>query len=463
MNVIDIIYTAQASGERLSEVEVGRLKLKFGAAGVDGADESIIVLPDRMRQEIVGFGGAFTEAMADTLQRMPEAFAREALEAYFHPERGIGYNFCRSHMNSCDFSLGNYDCLSEVNDDELRSFNIDRDKQYLVPLIRQALELCEEPFKLYISPWSPPGWMKTNGRMNHGGSLKREYYGIWARYYTKFIEAYANEGIPVWGLSLQNEPLAVTRWDNCHYTHAQERELCKEVSRELQVNGFSEVNIIVWDHNKFAMKERVDAIFNDLDAYEATYGVGFHWYGGNDTESTVDNRVLDYIHKCYPDKKLIFTEGCNPLREADNYIGEWWTGEKYGMHIIEDLNHYTSAWTDWNMVLDERGGPNHVGNFCDAPIIADTVKGELHYQSSYYYIGHFSKFIPEGARVAECRKQCGLQDLYVTVLQRPDGKWIYVVMNKSDSDRRVGFSHLDAVFTINMDPHSIATLVVAHG
>jgi len=457
MKIRKIYSTIQDSDCRLSEVNVGSV-VDTGSSSAKGQVE---IHPDRLRQEILGFGGAFTEAMADALGRMPTLKKEEALEAYFHPENGIGYNFCRSHMNSCDFSLGNYDCLKRAGDIELDTFNIERDKQYLLPLIERAFEISVESVKLYISPWSPPSWMKTNGQMQDGGSLKPEFYELWANYFVKFIQAYDVQGIQVWGLTLQNEPLAHTRWENCIYTHAQEREFCKILSKVLESNGLGDVKIIIWDHNKDCLKERIDVIFSDLEAYDATFGVGFHWYGSTDSESKVDNTALDYIFKCYPDKKLIFTEGCNPLRSHENYFDEWWTGEKYGMHIIEDLNHGTAAWTDWNMVLDERGGPNHVGNYCDAPIIANTVTGELIYQSSYYYIGHLSKFIPAGSRIVLVTMPSGLSELYATAASTPDGNLTVVVMNGSDEVRTIELNVEGWQQCLHMAPHSIQTLIMS--
>ena len=421
---------------------------------------SLTILPQKNFQTLLGFGGAFTEAMGYTLQQIPEKLAQEALEAYFHPETGIGYNFCRTHMNSCDFSLGNYACVEKSGDVELESFSIERERKYLVPMIQEASRLRGGDLKMFFSPWSPPAWMKTNGRMNNGGSLKKEYYPVWARYFVKFIEAFENEGIPFWGLTLQNEPLAITPWDNCNFTHAQERELLKEVSRALKSAGYSDKKIIVWDHNKDVIKERADVIFSDLEAYEATYGIGFHWYGPTDNESSIDDTSLDYLHTCYPDKKLIFTEGCNPLYGAPNYFEEWWTGEKYGHHIIEDLNNHTAAWIDWNMVLDEKGGPNHVNNFCDAPIIADAENRKLHYQSPYYYIGHFSRYIKPGAvRLGSSWEKPPAQ-VYSTIFRNPSGEIVTVVMNKGDAPAAFRLKLEKYNYTLKLPAHSICTITI---
>ena len=228
----------------------------------------------------------------------------------------------------------------------------------------------------------------------------------------------------------------------------------------MQVAGYAGKKIIVWDHNKDVIKERADIIFSDLEAYEAAYGIGFHWYGPTDSESKIDDTSLDYLHTCYPDKKLIFTEGCNPLHGSPDYLGEWWTGEKYGHHIIEDLNHHTVAWVDWNMVLNEKGGPNHVNNFCDAPIIADAQKQKLHYQSSYYYIGHFSRYIKPGAVRIHSSWENQPPQTYSVVFRNPSGKIVTVIMNKSDAP--VAFRlKLDASsYTLKLPDHSICTMIL---
>ena len=428
-----------------------------------GKSPTVRIHPERRKQTLLGFGGAFTEAMADALSRVGPDRRREALEAYFHPDHGIGYTFCRTHINSCDFSLENYSYCDVPGDVELEHFDISRDTRTLIPLIRDAGTIRGRPLTLFASPWSPPAWMKTSGRMNHGGRLKREYYPVWARYFVRYIRAYRDQGIPIWGVTIQNEPLAVTKWDNCVYTHAEEREFVKVLARAFHDHGLDDVKIIVWDHNKDVLKERTDVIFADLDAYDATWGVGFHWYGPTDTESTIDDSALDYVHKCYPDKKLIFTEGCNPVRHAEGLsgmLGAWWTGEKYARHVIADLNHHTAAWVDWNMVLDERGGPNHVGNFCDAPIIADTVNDRLVYESSFYCLGHFSRFIPPGSTCLG--SEVDAAELQAVAAERPDGAIVLVVLNTGDRPVCAEARLNDAAWWIEMPPRSIQTHVVPH-
>lgn len=445
---IKLIETAKNTNDRLTEKEFishgsGEIKLSI--------DKS------KTYQEFIGVGGAFTEASSVTLDKMSPDKRNEAIEAYFHPEKGIGYSFCRTHINSCDFSLGNYAYTETPGDVELKDFTIERDQKSLIPLIKDALKLAPN-MKLFSSPWSPPAWMKTNERMNKGGSLKDEYTEVWAKYFARYIKEYKKVGIDIWGVTIQNEPMAETPWDNCIYDSAQERDFVKVLGPTLEKEGLGHVKIIVWDHNKDIMKERVDVMFADPEAAKWVWGVGFHWYGEGDDKSILDNSILDYTHKKYG-KELVFTEGCNPHWNTgkDSLVGEWWTGEKYGRHIIADLNHWTTAWTDWNIVLDEKGGPNHVNNHCDAPIIADTVNNILHYNSPYYYIGHISKYIKRGyKRIDHTMKS---EEIFVTAWSG-EGKLVIVLMNEKDEEKTYEI-HVDGEkVSFKLKAHSIQTLIM---
>ena len=212
------VRTAKGTGERL----VAQAPLAFTADPIPDV-VSITVDAGTRFQTIEGFGGAFTEAAAVTLSKMPPEKQAEILKVYFDPEEGIGYTLFRTHINSCDFSLGNY-AYDEVDGDvDLTHFSIDRDRQALIPMIKAAMAVAGGAFKLFASPWSPPAWMKTNNEMNHGGKLKPEYRDAWARYYCRYIREYEQEGIPIWGLSVQNEPLAIQTWDSCIYTGEEEQ------------------------------------------------------------------------------------------------------------------------------------------------------------------------------------------------------------------------------------------------
>ncbi|MCK9394276.1 MAG: glucosylceramidase [Methylobacter sp.] len=411
--------TAHNTAYRLSELE----PIEFESAE-NFSDPSVFIDTTVKFQEIQGFGGAFTEAAAVTLDKMPVHLRQEILEAYFSPDTGNAYALCRTHINSCDFSLGNYAYTEVDGDVELKHFSIEHDRQALIPMIREAIDLSGGRLKLFASPWSPPAWMKTNGMMNNGGKLKPEYRQAWADYYVRYIQGYGREGIAIWGLTVQNEPEATQTWDSCIYTGEEERDFVRDyLGPTLHDAGLANVKVIVWDHNRDRMFERAKAVLDDPKAAQYVWGVGFHWYCGDHFDN------VQLTHDAYPDKHLIFTEGC---QEAGPHLGSWDTGERYAHSMINDLNRWTEAWVDWNMVLDETGGPNHVNNLCSAPIIADTKAGEILYQSSYYYIGHFSRFIRPGARRVACAKT--LDSLEASAFLNVDGTVAVVVLNRTGQE-----------------------------
>ena len=416
----------------------------------------VFVDPGHPAQTFLGIGGALTDASAETFAKLPAAKQQEFLKAYYDPASGIGYSLARTNINSSDFSSGSYTYVSE-NDASLNSFSIDHDRKYRIPFIKQAIAAAGGNLTLYASPWSPPAWMKTNKDMLHGGKLLPEYRQAWADYYVKFIRAYEKEGIPVWGLSVQNEPMATQRWESCIFTATDERDFIKEyLGPTLKKAGLSDRKLIAWDHNRDLVYQRASTILDDPEAAKYVWGIGYHWYETWTGSGMLFNNVKR-VHESYPSKNLIFTEGCIESFKFDR-INDWSLGEKYGMSMINDFNSGTVGWTDWNVLLDEKGGPNHVGNFCFAPIIADTRDGSLHYTNCYYYIGHFSKFIRPGARrVATTTNR---DKLLATSFINKDGQLSVVVMNNSDDKIAYRLCIGTKAAETESLPHSIATIVI---
>jgi len=440
--------SARDTGHRLSELAPLELA---PAAGSPGA--SVFVDTGLRFQEFLGFGGAFTEAASATLDKLPAQVRQEILEAYFSPTRGHGYTLCRTHINSCDFSLGNYAYTEVADDVALEHFSIERDRRSLIPTIRDALDLSGGALRLLASPWSPPAWMKTSGRMNGGGKLRPEYRHAWAQYYVRYIQEYAHEGVPIWGLTVQNEPEACQTWDSCLYTGEEERDFVRDhLGPALREAGLDHVRLIIWDHNRDRMYERARMVLDDPRAARFVWGVGFHWYCGDHFDN------VQLVHEAWPDKHLIFTEGC---QEGGPHIGSWDTGERYARSIIQDLNRWTVAWVDWNLVLDETGGPNHAGNLCSAPILADTRTGEALYQSSYYYIGHFSRFIRPGARRLGCAPT--LDNLEATAFLNPDGTLAVVTLNRSEEPLEFLLRVDGLEARADVPAHGIKTYLLAAG
>lgn len=405
--------------------------------------------PAHKFQEIEGFGGAFTEAAAVTWAKLGAAQRQEVLTNYFDATQGLGYTFCRVHMNSCDFALGNYTHAPVPDDMGLEHFSISRDELALIPFIKAAQATAGKPLSLLVSPWSPPPWMKTNGQMNGGGKLLPQYRSVWAQCFVKFIQAYAEHGIPVWGVTVQNEPMAVQRWDSCIYGAEEERDFIRDyLGPALQAAGLGQVNVVIWDHNRDEMVERAGVILADSQAAQYIWGTGFHWY----VEDHFDHVQL--VHDAWPDKKLLFTEGC---QEGGPHMGEWEPGERYARSMINDMNRWTVGWIDWNLLLNTEGGPNHVNNLCSAPLLADGAQNVLHWQSSYAYIGHFAKFIKPGARRLLCA--ANREVLECAAFENPDGSIATVVMNRSEQAHDFTLNRPGKQWRASLPPRSIATYV----
>jgi glucosylceramidase len=418
-------------------------------------DVCIFLDPTHTFQTLLGIGGALTDAAAETFAKLPASKQQEFIKAYFDPKEGIGYTVGRTNMNSCDFSSGSYDYVAE-NDKTLNSFNIAHDLQYKIPFIKQAMAGAGGKLTLYVSPWSPPAWMKSNKDVLHGGKLLPEYRQSWANYFVKYIKALEKEGLPVWGLTVQNEPMAKQIWESCIYTAEEERDFIRDyMGPTLEKAGLSNKKLIAWDHNRDLVFQRASTLLNDAATAKYIYGIGYHWYE-TWTGSNMQFDNLKRVAETFPDKKLIFTEGCVESFKLDK-INEWRLGERYGYSMVNDFNCGTVAWTDWNILLDDKGGPNHVGNFCFAPIHADTQTGKLYYTNSYYYIGHFSKFIPTNSkRIASSTNRDVLQ---TTAFLRPDGKIAVVVMNTTEQKLPYRlWLNGQAAEAVSL-PHSIMTLV----
>ncbi len=448
-----VVYTtAQSTPFRLSATDT----LTFTDFGQPlETQPSLFVDPSHRFQTFHGIGGAFTDAAAETWAKLPPAKQDELIQAYFDPSSGIGYSFGRTNMNSCDFSSDIYTYVEE-GDRELTTFSIAHDEKYKIPLIKKAMEKAGGAIPLFISPWSPPAWMKDNNDMLHGGRLLPDYYQAWADYYVKYIKAMELSGVPVWGLTVQNEPMAVQTWESCIYTAEEERDFIRDyLGPTLHSNGMGDKKLIAWDHNRDLIYHRASAILSDTAASRYVWGIGFHWYevwnGGRQYEN------VKRTTEAFPSVNLLLTEACNSPFSWKT-IDQWQWGEQYGENMIHDFNNGAVAWTDWNILLDETGGPNHVGNFCFAPVHARVSDGSLHYMNSYYYIGHFSKFIRPGAvRVISSSSRA---QLLTTAFMNSDGSLVVVVMNPTveEISYRLYLGSKAAV-TVSL-PHSICTLVI---
>ena len=418
----------------------------------------IFVNPKVTFQTFVGIGAALTDAAAETFYKLDKDQQELFLESYFSRDKGIGYTLARTIIHSCDFSSESYTYIEE-GDESLETFSIERDLKYRIPFTKRVLDVATKDIVVYASPWSPPAFMKTNGNMLLGGKLKKEYYPAWANYFAKFIKAYEKEGIPIWGMTIQNEPMAVQRWESCIYTAEEERDFLKNhLGPTLVREGLQDKKIIVWDHNRDLLFDRASVILNDPEANKYVWGTGFHWYEDWKDGKPMFNNV-GKVATAFPDKKLIFTEGCNEGFDI-NRIDDPKLPERYAKAMIKDFNNGTVAWTDWNILLNEYGGPNHVGNFCFAPVHGDTNSGELLLTNSYYYIGHFSKFIRPGAK----RVSTGTTSNRIssTSFMNQDGSLVVIALNEEEEAVDYFLTVGDKSTQLNVPKHSIQTIVFDH-
>lgn len=422
---VKVYTTAQNTDYRLAETA----SLSFSEAGQPLETQiSVFVYPDKTFQTFLGIGGAITDASAEVFYKLPKDKQEEILQAYYSEEKGIGYSLIRTNIHSCDFSSGSYTYVEE-GDKKLETFSVAHDKAFRLPLIHKAVETASRKIKMYASPWSPPAFMKSNNSVLQGGKLLPGYYQTWADYYVKFFEAYKQEGLAFWGLTVQNEPMATQRWESCIYTAEEERDFLKNyLGPTLEKNGLGDLKITVWDHNRDLITQRASTILDDPEAAKYVWGIGFHWYENWSGGEPMFENVAS-VNETYPDKNLLFTEG-TVERFSYDQLQRWSNGERYGRSMIHDFNNGTVGWTDWNILLDENGGPNHVGNFCFAPVHGNTQTGEVIYTPSYYYIGHFSKFIkPDAKRIGSVASR---SQLLTTSFVNPDGGIVTVVMNDTD-------------------------------
>ncbi|HAS72934.1 MAG TPA: glucosylceramidase [Clostridiales bacterium UBA8960] len=436
-----IIRTEKQTNSRLTEV-----MLKEGIE----ANIELKVNSQIDYQTHIGFGGAFTEAAATTFYNMSEASQNKIIKKYFDPVEGLGYTMGRVSIHSCDFSLENYTYVEE-GDQTLETFDISREKKWVLPMISAAEKTAGTKLKILASPWSPPAYMKTNGNMNHGGSLLPDYESLWAAYYVKYIQKMKEEGIGIWGISVQNEPAAVQVWDSCIYSAEEERNFVKNhLGPTLEKANLQHVNVVIWDHNRDLIVERADTVLSDEDARKYVWGTGNHWYVSEAFEN------LEKLHKLHPDKHILFTEGC---QEGGPHPDSWETGERYGRNIIGDFNHFSEGWLDWNLVLNEQGGPNHVGNYCDAPILCYEEKDYVHLNSSYYYIGHFSKYIRPGAKRIHLQLDT-CDSVYATAFKNEDGSKVLVLMNEGEQVQGINFKVDEDRFVDSVPGRSITTYLI---
>ena len=464
------VYQTSEGGHQLTEV-----RPFSNSQGID-----VRVNIDAKKQIITGFGGAFTEASATLLNQLGKENRAKILNAYFSKE-GANYSLTRTHMNSCDFSVSNYSYTPVADDVALEHFSIEKDRNDLIPMIKEAMAISEEGFKLFASPWTAAPWMKDNNSWV-GGKLLPKYYDTWALFFSKYVDAYRTEGIDIWGFTVENEPHGNgNNWESMLYSPKEMTDfVVNHLSPKLQADGKGELVILGYDQNREGVKEWVDEMYKDEETASHYDGTAIHWY-----ESTYDYfpEALQYAHNKAPNKYLIQTEACVddeiPVwkddawywkKEATDWGYKWREEEKKYLHpkyapvnryardIIGCLNNWVDGWVDWNMVLDRQGGPNWKKNWCIAPVIVDPEKDEVYLTPLYYVMAHFSKFIRPGAAVLEVDNK--EKDLMITAALNPDQSVAVVVFNQEKEAKSFTLTVGKTKKNMVIDAQALQTIII---
>ncbi|EFX69969.1 hypothetical protein DAPPUDRAFT_328613 [Daphnia pulex] len=378
-------------------------------------------------QKIMGFGGAFTDASGINIAKLSVLAQQNLLKSYFSTD-GIEYGLGRVPIGGSDFSTRAYTYDDFPGDDSLSNFSLAREDLFFkIPYISWAQSLSSKPIKLFASPWSAPAWMKSNGKLYGKGYLLQEYYQVWADYFIRFFEEYKTHNLTFFAVSPQNEPMDGNIPDfpfNCMGWTAGKNF---HSNLRLETKGFASIKIMVMDDQRILLPKWAETVLAHPEAKKYVAGVAVHWYG----DLLSPPIALTSFHEKFPNHFILATEACEgdkPWQKAVS-LGSWERLESYAHNIIEDLNHWVTGWVDWNLVLDEKGGPNWSGNFVDSPIIINNILDEFYKQPMYYGMGHFSKYIPEDSVRIGVTVIDG-SDLFGTAFLRPDGKRTIVILNR---------------------------------
>jgi glucosylceramidase len=410
-----------------------------------------VLLGEEVGRPFQGFGGAITEASAYVLSLMDETKRNEVLQRYYS-KSGLNYVLGRVAIGASDFALGSYDYL-DGEDKSLQSFSLRHEERYLFSVLEEIKKIKGQPLVLLASPWSPCAWMKDNHDILHGGHLLAEDYPLWAEYECRFVEGMAQQGFPIAMISIQNEPEAVQVWESCLYSAEEEGRFALVLREKLDQHGLRDVAIYLWDHNRDVIRERARVSLSDPRVNAAVAGIAFHWYVSEDFSQ------VRLTHEEHPDKHLLFSEGCiETTNQKTVKMGAFKNGERYARNIIGDLSSFTEGWIDWNIVLDEEGGPNHVGNFCEAPVQYLRKSGTVLYNHSFYCIEQFSHFIQPGAQRLRLEIPAPLKGV---AFRNPDGKIALVLLNEDDSDHPAVLSLTGPSCFLTLKGHSVTTYLLA--
>jgi glucosylceramidase len=391
--------------------------------------------------------------------------------------------------NANDESLRQFSIAEDKKGFDRKRYSGIEDASYdLLPMIKEALSIKakqkDKQLKIISSAWTAPPWMKDietwyipgaaeNNWQGTGGTLKPEYESLYADYLIKYLDAYEKEGVKIWGLTPVNEPHGVNgQWESMNFSPKTENEFIKRyLGPKLKNSSHAEQKLLIYDQNRDGLENWTEYIYADPETMPYLYGAAVHWY---ESTNRVYEDVFERVHAKHPDMVIMHTEGCiddlgkdapggvtdpQAFKEKDWFKNDsfWWSKtatdwaysvtwqgvnvedhpiytpvHRYARNIIVSLDHWVSGWIDWNAVLDKNGGPNHVGNFCGAPIMIDTVSKDVYYTPIYYILSQFSRTIRPGDRAVKTILQTdnlNPDDLHACATLSPAGLLSVQILN----------------------------------
>ncbi|MBP9003805.1 MAG: glycosyl hydrolase [Candidatus Hydrogenedentes bacterium] len=398
----------------------------------------IEINPSARYQEILGMGASFDHASCENLTKLsPEARA-EAMIRLFDPDKGIGMNLMRLCIGASDFIGEPYytycDLPEGEKDPEMTRFSIEKDRAYVLPLIKEALRI-NPSLKFFASPWSPPAWMKDTGRLE-GGRLLPEFYPAFAKYLARFIQAYEAEGIPIYAITVQNEPrMNDPNYPTCVWTGEEQRDFIRDHLGPL----FRELNLTTrvwcWDHN-WNLPEFPIAVLSDPAAAQYVDGTAFHLYEGRvETQSK--------IREMFPDKHIYFSEGSV-------------FGARGAVKLASILQNWARSYNFWVVLLDEHRKPNRGPHSASATCVELLDDGSLRWNYDYYMYGQFMKFILPGAvRIGVSGPEA--RTIGYVATRNPDGALVLVVANAGREPWEFAVTHGNRQFRDTLPAGAVAT------
>lgn len=406
------------------------------------APNAVVLDPDKKFQPVLGFGAAFTDAACYTFNRL-DAAAREKL---FHQLFGpfeMGFSVCRTCIGSSDYSTKVYSFNEGDPDPDLRRFSIDHDREYILPILREARKANPDLF-LFSSPWSPPDWMKPNHSML-GGNMERKYMASYANYLVKFLQGYEAEGVPVQAVTIQNEVDTDQdgRMPACAWPMEYEADFVRQnLGPAFEREGIK-TKIWIIDHN-YNLWGRALGELETPDVRKYTNAIAWHGYLGQP-------EWIDRVQSAYPDVEMYWTEG-GPDYTWPDYLTDW---AKWSKMFTGILRNWCRSITAWNFALDEHGRPN-IGPFnCGGLVQVHSETRELTYCGQYHAFAHYSRFIKRSARRID--SQSTASELVHVAFENPDGRRVAVITNSGAAQQctlKIG----NQIATVQLSPNSVTTL-----